>query len=435
MRGLIVLFIVSFFMPNNIVTYAIFSLLVVINQYWLSMKSKTNMIRGDIIFLAAFFIIHLLWPMLILLLGVEYRYSDVGVLNYLSQISFYAIFSFSLGFFIASPPKNRSKKVWSEKFLIRYGKNLDLLLLVLLTTFYISAGKSYFLAEVYKVGGSSDTLSGLPGYLYSIIIILIFLRITIISKTPDFFRSKNIKLFKVLFFTFFISSILSGDRSSVLSLVLGVLAFVPSSSFKLSKVKLASGFIGFFVLMGFIRVWRSSSLSYVNLTELLFSTVLNLADSFRVFVYANEIVNTEGVYLGLTWLGPLSGLVPFLQGRLVYMKILSVDTLNSPNVFTLYRYNTLDISGEGSTIASDLLINFGSFGVSFGMLILGVIFKKVIFVNPFKNSIIISFTAVILIAFSVYISRSTILYPLKFIAWGAIINFLVYTISSLRTNE
>jgi hypothetical protein len=187
--------------------------------------------------------------------------------------------------------------------------------------------------------------------------------------------------------------------------------------------------------MGFIRVWRSSSLSYVNLTELLFSTVLNLADSFRVFVYANEIVNTEGVYLGLTWLGPLSGLVPFLQGRLVYMKILSVDTLNSPNVFTLYRYNTLDISGEGSTIASDLLINFGSFGVSFGMLILGVIFKKVIFVNPFKNSIIISFTAVILIAFSVYISRSTILYPLKFIAWGAIINFLVYTISSLRTNE
>ncbi len=437
MRGLIALFILSFLMPNNIVTYAVFSLLVILNQYRLSMKVKTSMIRGDIIFLVSFFIIHLLWPVLILLLDMEYRYSDVKVLNYLAQISFYSIFSFSLGFYITSPPKNRLKREYNEFFLIAYGKNIDTLLLILLIVFYISAGKSYFLAEIYKTGGSSDTLSGLSGYLYTLIIILIFLRITIISKMPNFFRSKKLKLFKILFFTFFIASILSGDRSSVLSLLLGVLAFIPSSSFKLSKIKMTSGFLGFLVLMGFIRIWRSNTLSYVNLSELFFSTALNLADSFRVFVYANEIINTEGVYQGLTWLGPLSGLLPFLQGTLVNLKLLSVETLNSPNVFTLYRYNTLDLTGEGSTIASDLLLNFGPFGVIFGMLILGVIFKKAIFINPFQKSIVTSYSAVILIAFSVYISRSSILYPLKFIAWGAIINFFlyIYTKSFLRTNE
>tara|TARA_B110000211_G_scaffold231349_1_gene292777 strand:- start:1455 stop:2762 length:1308 start_codon:yes stop_codon:yes gene_type:complete len=435
MRGLSALFLLFLLMPSHIVTYAVFSLLIILNQYMLSIKVKTIMIRGDIIFLVSFLIVHLLWPVLNLVLDVEYQYSNDTVLNYLAQIIFFSVLSFSLGFHLVSPSKNRSKKVYSDKFLITYGNNIDICLLVLLTTFYITAGKSYFLAEVYKTGGSSDTISGLAGYLYSIIIILIFLRITVISKTHKFFKSKNLKLFIVLLGSFFISSVIAGDRSFIVSLFLGLAAFIPFSNFKLSKFKMASGFVGFMILLGFVRIWRSNTLSYVNFSDLMFATVMNLADSFRVFVYANEIVNTEGVYQGLTWLGPLSGLVPFLQGMLVDMNILSLKTLNSPNVFTLYKHKTLDLTGEGSTIASDLLLNFGPFGVIFGMLVLGVLFKKAICVNPFQKSIINTYSAVILIAFSVYISRSSIIYPLKFIAWGAIINVFLYTISSLRTNE
>jgi hypothetical protein len=435
MRGLTAIFLLFLFMPNNIVTYAVFSLLIILNQYILSIKVKTSMIRGDIIFLVSLLIVHLLWPVLILVLDIEYQYNDVTVLNHLSQIIFYSVFSFSLGFHLVSPSKNRSKKVYSDKFLITYGKNIDIFLLVLLTTFYITAGKSYFLAEVYKTGGSSDTLSGLSGYLYSLVIILIFLRITVVSKTHNFFKSKELKLFKGLLFTFFMTCIIAGDRSSIVSLLLGVLAFIPFSNLKLSYFKITSGLVGFIILMGFIRIWRSNTLSYVTFSDLWYSTVINLADSFRVFVYANEIVNTEGVYHGLTWLGPLSGLVPFLQGILVDMNILSLETLNSPNVFTLYKHKTLNLTGEGSTIASDLLLNFGPFGVIFGMLILGILFKKAICVNPLQKSIINTYSALVLFAFSVYISRSSILYPLKFIAWGAIINFFIYTISSLRTNE
>ena len=171
---LIVLFILSFLMPNNILTYSVFSLLVILNQYKLSTKVKTSMIRGDFFFIISFFIIHLLLPFLILLLEFEYRYNDVKVINYLAQISFYSVFSFSFGFNLVSPSKNRLKSVYDYKFLTTYGKNIDTLLLVILPTFYIAAGKSYFLAEVYKTGGSSDTLSGIAGYLYSLIIIFYY---------------------------------------------------------------------------------------------------------------------------------------------------------------------------------------------------------------------------------------------------------------------
>ena len=435
MKILVILLLLSLLLPSNIVTYAIFSLLIILNQYWVSRQVKITMIRGDLIFLIAFFIIHLLWPILILLLDMDYRYSDPEVLNYLSQLSFYGILAFSFGFFLNSPKKRQRQKVYSEKFLDIYGRNIDLLLLFVLVAFYISAGKSYFLAEVYKKGGSSDTLSGLSGYLYSLVIVLIFLRITIAAKVPNFIRSKRLNLFKILLGTFILANILSGDRSSILSIVLALIAFLPILKLKFSKVKLIGGTIGFIVLMGFIRIWRSTGLSYVNITDLFFSTALNLADSFRVFVFANEIIFSEGVYQGLTWLGPIAGTIPFLQGTLVRMNFLSIETLNSPNVFTLYRHGTLNLSGEGSTIAADLLLNFGEFGVVFGMLVFGMIFKKVIFVNPFRKSIVTSYSAVVLIAFCVYISRSSILYPLKFIILGSLVHFLLYTISSLRTNE
>lgn len=435
MKILVVLLLLSFLMPSNIFAYAIFSLLIILNQYWVSRHVKMTMIRGDLIFLIAFFIIHLLWPILILLLDMDYRYSDVEVLNYLSQLSFYGIVAFSFGFFLISPKKRQREKVYSEKFLDIYGRNIDLLLLILLVTFYISAGKSYFLAEVYKKGGSSDTLSGLSGYLYSLIIVLIFLRITIAYKISNFIRSRRLNLFKILLGSFILASIVSGDRSSVLSIVLALFAFLPMLKLKFSRVKLIVGAIGFLVLMGFVRIWRSIGLSYVNITDLFFSTTLNFADSFRVFIFANEIVTSEGVYGGLTWLGPIAGTVPFLQGTLVRMDFLSIETLNSPNVFTLYRHNTLNLTGEGSTIAADLLLNFGQFGVVFGMLVIGMIYKKVIFVNPFRKSIITTYAAVVFIAFCVYISRSSILYPLKFILLGILVHFLLNTISSLRTNE
>ena len=422
-------------MPSSIVTYAIFSLLIILNQYRVTRHVKATMIRGDLIFLIAFFIIHLLWPILILLFDVDYRYSDETVLNYLSKLSFYGIMAFSMGFLLISSKKRRGQKLYSERFLDIYGKNIDVLLLILLVTFYISAGEGYFLGEIYEKGGSSDTISGLSGYLYSLIIVLFFLRITIAIRIPDFIRSKRLNLFKILLGSFFITSIFSGDRGAVLSILLALFAFLPMFKMKFSRVKLLAGTIGFILLMGLIRIWRTTVLSYTNMTDLFFSTFINLADSFRVFFYANEIITTEGVYGGLTWLGPITGTIPFLQGTLVRMNFLSIETLNSPNVFTLYRHKTLNITGEGSTIAADLLLNFGHFGVVLGMLVIGMIFKKAILVNPFRKSIVTSFSALVLIAFCVYITRSSILYPLKYILWGILVHFLLFIISSLRTNE
>jgi len=184
-----------------------------------------------------------------------------------------------------------------------------------------------------------------------------------------------------------------------------------------------------------MRIWRSTELSYTTFGDFVFTTVLNLADSFRVFVYSYEIVEYNGVLFGLTWLGPLSGLIPFLQGFLVRSGLLNTETLNSPNVFTLYKHNSLNLSGEGSTIAADLFLNFGSIGVFIGMLILGVCFKKSIFTSPFNSSITASYSSLVLVAFSLYISRSSLLYPLKFIVWGGLIHILLYNISKLRINE
>ena len=101
------------------------------------------MIRGDLIFLIAFFIIHLLWPILILLFDVDYRYSDETVLNYLSKLLFLGLWLFSMGFLLISSKRDEDKKLY-ERFLDIYGKNIDVLLLILLVTFYISAVKVIF---------------------------------------------------------------------------------------------------------------------------------------------------------------------------------------------------------------------------------------------------------------------------------------------------
>jgi oligosaccharide repeat unit polymerase len=434
MKRLVSLLMLSYFCPDYIITYTVFSLLIILNQYK-SLKTKSSIIRADILFLTTFFIIHLLIPFLTTTYNFQYRHDDDEVLHYLAKISFYSIAVFSIGFFAISSGKNKTRKIYNKQLLIKYGRITDTLLILIITLFYISAGKSYFSADIYQIGGSSNTLSGLAGYLHILIIILLFLRITVTVMVPNFIKLKNLQLFKIILLIFFITSVISGDRSTILTLVLGLIAFMPTYNIKVSKFIKVLSIFGFFLLMGFTRIWRTSSIEYLNLSDLFYTSILNLADSFRVVIYANEITNSTGIHYGLTWLGPLAGLIPFLQGFLVKNNILKLETLNSPNLFTFYKHGNLNVSGEGSSILADLLVNFGHIGVILGMLMIGMLFKKIISIKSIQNSITTNFVVIILVSCSIYITRSTILYPLKFILWGFIINFFILQLTSIKSNE
>ena len=172
-------------------------------------------------------------------------------------------------------------------------------------------------------------------------------------------------------------------------------------------------------LLGAIRIYRAQ-LNFQGIQNEIWGMLLNLGDSYRVLTSTIEIVDEQGLYLGKTWFGPIAGTLPFLQGYLVKNGVLSVETLNTPNVITFYRFGNLTTSGEGSSLISDIFLNWGMPGTIFFMGIYGGLGAHLT-----RRATSKPFAFCLLCATSVYIARATFLYPLKFYVWGVLIASLL----------
>jgi oligosaccharide repeat unit polymerase len=170
----------------------------------------------------------------------------------------------------------------------------------------------------------------------------------------------------------------------------------------------------------------SDGLNEFNFNETGFRATLQLANSARVLYSAIEDIDeSEDFFYGELLIGNLLGVVPMAQS--VYLNLTDTKKyeLSSSQYLTYIKFGEDSVHGEGTTIIADIYLNFGYVGVLVVMFLFGIFYKKVNFELHLKRSHYWVIIAAIVGSYSIYMGRSNLLHPLKYIVWSIPITFLL----------
>ncbi len=421
--------------------------------------SKDQYLKISSFFLIGFYIVHYQMYIDYVLgnyknFGHDYIYDENFILKAIS-VSSIALCSFVLGYRykIVKVLKGINRTSKSDAFkdynLKRALKFITTLLYFFVLLLIFTVDSSYCNGGY---GRDGVEIGGIGGYIndYIIIFFITYLVLWLLEKgiRKQKFNSflsfvKSIGLpYLCILFIFCVLTLMSGDRGPVMQVVLAFFGcFVLVYKYRIK--------IGVFLMLLVVGVITFSFVAYVRENKDVTSysqkiiaaqknqlessknysfspTTYELATSVRTLqacmIYTEENDFSYGVFQGMQVLNIIPGLGSII-GAIIGI---DVSTLNSAEFLTYQILGQFPSHGLGTSATADVYLDFGLIGIIFLFTFFGIVVCDVE-QNVFKNNVnSIYYYAffLVLLSFSIYISRSSILSVFR-------VCFLVYLFSSI----
>lgn len=377
------------------------------------------------------------------------------LINRAALLSLSGLLSFILGYLICNPQSGRKKNALIRKqYSINY-LNCILFLAVCLFVYY--NGVDYLLGSY-----SQEYLESKQGTIsaYSEVIVrsLIFAILIIYTKQGEkkdssFFSyicSLGI-FFHVSLFIYLGLVLMSGDRGPIITIIsVYLFSYIIKirPKFKLTTIffLLVVASIGM-TLLGVIRS-MDNSLSFGERVVYAFEnekfiddrSIINstseLAGSVRCLHYAVDYVPNKHSFLyGSFQLRDVLSIIPASNAFTNMFMDNSMQYISSAYFITYIHQGKYYKYGDGSMAVADLYLSFGILGVISGFFLFGMFVKKIEVVlfsyNPSEISFFYYSLAYAFMGLAIYISRATILMPLKYASFTYILLLIYQMCSSL----
>lgn len=291
--------------------------------------------------------------------------------------------------------------------------------------FILTGGRTYFL-DRYQ----NSTMS--VNYVFQCVLVLFSAIIPLLAISLMFIKSKKQLLKSFALLLFIVLMIIStGSRTIPLGLLLiAFVIFIQKKNYSWSR-------IGIFMLLGvavmstigFIRTAGVSFDNVANSSELdnglgglnyvsdIFITTRNLYDAI-------DYVNHNSITYGITFLGPILSVVPFLQSMTFNLLGIPYYMTNSAALFTYLLFGSQPPIGVGTNIVADVYIATGLIGTIVLFYILGY------FISYARNKMLLNKESIwtvvylVMISDSVFICRGLYFENIKAITWCIVLLYI-----------
>ena len=401
-------------------------------------KSKENIINFYSLFYFSYFFINFFYAAVIY--PIDSEYFSVFTLPFNEYIinKSTAIAWISSSFFILGANKKVSLKNILKKnsniFAYKHDKS-TIFTGILVLSFVLTVGKEFLSGNF--VGQSALSL-------YILQLVTCSFIVTTVIFFRDYYKQKNKYWFFTIALLYIILFLGIGDRGPALSLLVVCIALYSQYVNKI-KLRLAVpiALLGV-VLMHIIGEGRSASMvesggnilsrgtenfefSIDSLYDLTQGLVVN---SYTLYLGV-DYVEDNGLNLGITFLKPLISVFPFIQTLLV--SITNVELQTSSEFFTEEVLGTNPTWGVGTNLVADVYISFGLVGC----VILFYFFGRFIEISRlnmlYKNTITTNIIYFSMVSLAIYMPRTGLLTPLKFIVWSLVIYIFLRFIKFIRS--
>lgn len=392
---------------------------------------ERNYFRIDVIFIIGFMIVHFQWAIMLSFssitpLYLTFNIVDHNVINFGVWLSSLGLISWLFGYNITNP-KTAEFTISTIKFptrVIYFGWLFFLL-------FLVASGQHFLSGALYKGGGE---VTGIANYLRIIsnalamlIIIYSFLDRENLNKSNRFF---GIGYHQFIFVTCFVFIFLyAGDRGAAISAACLFLfvygTWVRPITLKWLVFLIITGAI-ILTIVGINRSGEDGISDFFDTLAVsnLYQITQELSNSARVLYIAIEDINNGSDYhYGGLWVSKILSLFPFAQS--VYLEFVEHrdHAFGTGQYITYLRYGPFSTSGEGSTLITDIFLNFGYVGVVIFMGLFGGVIKSVYSVMKQKGNLSIIIVACIFASYALYQGRAGLFDTLRDVVWTLFISW------------
>ena len=312
--------------------------------------------------------------------------------------------------------------------------------------------------------GYGDTSSDIFEFFFNNVNIVLLACVAINSRNAGvktlkgFFKQNNVVSWLCIAI-YMIIRLLSGDRGPFIYTAFAVFyAFVYETKFKfrITTVLFAAIFASIFIsLVGMARrdvtsgnfmERMGSSFTEFRTSKGRFSdrTVLSSTEELALSYKCNEIAvdeidkGKEPLHRGKYQIYQILNCIPFMPSFFANTLHLAPKEVSSDYLLTDLYFGDYYMSGQiGTTCIADLYLDFGSIGVFIGLFLMGLFFRQVDSVICLETSIsvIILIIALLYSSRCIYISRSTLLSPIKPIIVVLVIYYANYLLFNTRIRQ
>ena len=440
-----------------LISYVIFIILIFILRKEDVPNLDGQLVRHSSIFLLGFIIVHFQFYLdfvLGFLLKSDYRvWIEHKVVLKSFILSICGLLSFFIGYEIVKTQKlskhvNHIKENINTSFLTYFS-------LIFLLAFYATVDPRYLLGFYGQVELSPEANYAQFGFQVVTFAVLI-------QNVRNAFGSENVdkitfkryiisiqgSFISLIIFIYLLSVLLSGDRGPLISMSLCYLAgYLFLTKFKFKKVFFFAGILlGAFLvtMLGQVRL-MDKNISFVDRLMMAVSgegtispvigeskSILpqtkELATSVRTLHLATSYVpETHNFLYGRFQIQQILGIIPFgTDFKNLLFDDLSYQYSGSGQFVTWVEQGDRRFYGVGTTCIADFYLDFGLFGVIIGMFFFGIMIRKseLALYGDRLPSISLHVFSFVYLAFSLYISRSTVLFNLKLCAFIIILMIL-----------
>ena len=411
--------------------------------------------RPSILFIVGYLIVFFQRYIDVLIGNMEannrYLFVSPELINKCALLSLIGLLCFIIGYLFYNPAIKKIRETAVQKYVsIRSVRWLNYLLLILVIWFLYAYG-SYYLSNIYSKDFLDSHKGSAASYLQFAIQSLIFAILILHAKTGKkegetflgFAKSLGL-LFHISFLAYFGLFLLTGDRGPLFTITLAyffayIIKVRPKinlivyaillgiASFSLSVIGIARKMDP--VLTFYDRVSYTINENAVSERNSVLNSTAELSSSVRCLHYAIDYVPEKHPYFyGSFQFRELLAVIPF--SNLVTKDIWDgpIRYRSSAYFITYINQGAAYTYGDGSNVVADLYLSFDVFGVIIGLFLFGIFIKKIEVIlftrDPSKISLWYYSLAMAYVSLSIYISRSTLLDPLR----EAIFSFLIVVI-------
>lgn len=333
------------------------------------------------------------------------------------------------------------------------------LALILLLTYFATVNKSY-LAGNYGLVERGE-IAGKVSFIFECLITAILIikaRNIVISqgfgvdvKIVIFYFKKEI----ILLFTYFAAEMMAGERGFIISnglFLIGIILYITKLKVTRLRIFLFLGIASFtLTLLGAARKFKEEG-SFLDRLTIAFkddtesrhypnsflSSTKELAASGRTLNLAVDGIErgTASHTYGLFAFQDLILLIPSLKGTIIKTFDIPRPLTSSPEYLTYLNLGPFPTWGVGSSCVADTYLDFGVLGVVIVFFLFGFFVRKlelVIFKRELVNLVVFIISLSVL-AYSIYISRATILYSLSKFTYILVLVYLMVLINKIKTH-
>lgn len=390
-------------------------------------SKRESVVNFSLFFTVSFFFVNFFYPIFIYPFDKYYFpvfsrfYFNETLITKSTALALVGYCSFSLGtkFFLDKnsniKASNYTTNIYvNSKIILRYSYN------IILVSSWAICFLVFFLAKDGILKRSSDAFFNIEPSLLVIAQCLINLLIVLNFYLKKSFRNFTIAILYALVFIFV------GDRGAAIQTSLVLLFSYNIFYKKISKAKIIVIFIAGFVGLTLVSALRGKDGNNRQLNEVEFTRyydfTMDLIVNNRNLYAGYDYANKNGINYGRSSIPYLFAPIPLLPSFIttnlygVKPQELSTGTILTNDVNATW--------GLGTNLIADIYMQFGFVGVILLMFCLGYLISKLAFNK--KRKLFTTICYIFISSFSIYMARSSLFDSVRYIAWAAIIYYLLF---------